>query len=81
MNHSGIIDRVPAEVRREWVHNGIYPNKSVYELFCEHVGQHPDSPAVISLDQTITYIELLAKVRRLAASLLNRPEFHGGCLV
>ncbi|MGH8761727.1 MAG: class I adenylate-forming enzyme family protein [Nitrosospira sp.] len=68
MNHSGIIDMVPAEIRREWTQNGTYPNKSVYELFCEHVWQHPESPAVISLDQTITYLELLDKVRRLAAS-------------
>ena len=69
MNHSGVIDRVPAEMRRQWAQNGIYPDKSVYELFCEHVRQHPDSPAVMSLDQTITYIELLDKVHRLASSL------------
>ena len=69
MNHSGIIDMVPAEIRREWTRNGIYPNKSVYELFCEQVSQHPDNPAVISLDQTISYAELSDKVRRLAASL------------
>lgn len=68
MNHSGIIDMVPAEIRRGWARNGTYPNKSVYELFCEHVWQRPDNPAVISLDQTITYLALLDKVRRLAAS-------------
>jgi acyl-CoA synthetase len=69
MNHSGIIDMVPAEIRREWSRNKIYPNKSLYELFCEHVWQHPDSPAVISLDQTVSYITLLNKVQRLAGSL------------
>ncbi|KIO49887.1 class I adenylate-forming enzyme family protein [Nitrosospira sp. NpAV] len=69
MNHSGVIDRVPAEIRQQWAQNGIYPGKSVYELFCEHVRRHPDSPAVISLDQTITYIELLDKIHRLAGSL------------
>ncbi|PTR17570.1 acyl-CoA synthetase [Nitrosospira sp. Nsp2] len=68
MNHSGIVDMVPAEVRREWTLNGIYPNKSVYELFCEHVCQNPDSPAVVSFDETITYAALLDRVRRLAAS-------------
>lgn len=69
MNHSGVIDMVPAKIRQQWVQNGIYPDKSVYKLFCEHVRQHPDSSAVISLDQTITYIELLDKVHRLASSL------------
>lgn len=69
MNHSGIIDMVPADVRREWIRNGIYPNKSVYELFCEQVCRHPDNPAVISLDQTINYADLSDKTRRLASSL------------
>ena len=69
MNHSGVIDMVPAEIRKQWAQNGIYPDKSVYELFCEHVRRHPDNPAVISLDQTITYAELLDKIHRLAGSL------------
>ena len=68
MNHSGIVDMVPAEVRRQWTLNGIYPNKSVYELFYEHACKNPDSPAVVSLSGTITYAALLDKVRRLAAS-------------
>lgn len=68
MNHSGILDRVPAEVRAQWARQGIYPNKSLYELFCEQVRQHPDSPAVISLDHTISYAALLDKVHCLAAS-------------
>lgn len=68
MNHSGIVDMVPAEVRRQWTLNGIYPNKSVYELFYEHACKHPDNPAVVSLGETITYAALLDKVRRLAAS-------------
>ncbi|SEL40699.1 class I adenylate-forming enzyme family protein [Nitrosovibrio tenuis] len=69
MNDSGIIDLVPAEVRSQWARNGTYPNKSLYELFCEHVRRHPDAPAVISLDHTITYLRLLDKVHRLASSL------------
>lgn len=68
MNHSGIMDLVPAEVRSRWARNGTYPNKSLYELFCEHVWQHPDTPAVMSLDHTITYAGLSNKVLRLAAS-------------
>ena len=35
MNHAGIIDLVPAEVRAQWIRNGIYPNKSLFALFCE----------------------------------------------
>jgi acyl-CoA synthetase len=68
MNHSGIIDMVPAELRREWTLNGIYPNKSVYELFYEHACRNPGSPAVVAIEETITYAALLDKVRRLAAS-------------
>jgi len=68
MNHSGILDRVPAEIRAQWARQGIYPNKSLYELFSGQVRQHPESPAVISLDHTISYTALLDKVHRLAAS-------------
>lgn len=68
MNHSGIIDMVPAEVRRQWTLNGIYPNKSVYELFHEHARKYPNSPAVASVSETISYAALLDKVRQLAAS-------------
>ncbi|HEY8033983.1 MAG TPA: class I adenylate-forming enzyme family protein [Methylobacter sp.] len=69
MNHAGIIDIIPSEIRSQWIENGTYPNQSVYRLFCRHVEQHPDSPAILSLDQTVTYAELLDKVHRFAASL------------
>lgn len=36
MNHAGIIDLVPAEVRQQWTNDGIYPDKSLFDLFCEH---------------------------------------------
>ncbi|SFE34667.1 class I adenylate-forming enzyme family protein [Nitrosomonas sp. Nm166] len=68
MNHSGILDLVPAEIRNQWIQEGIYPNKSLYELFCEHVQQNPAKPAVISFGQTIIYAELQHKVCCLAAS-------------
>jgi len=68
MNHAGIIDIIPSEVRSQWVDDGTYPNQSVYELFCRQVQQHPDNPAVLSLDQTVIYAELLDKVQRLATS-------------
>lgn len=68
MNNAGIIDLVPAELRRQWIADGTYPNQSVYELFCKHVQRHPDEPAVLSPDETVTYGELLDAVLRLAAS-------------
>ncbi|MGZ5007454.1 MAG: class I adenylate-forming enzyme family protein [Methylobacter sp.] len=67
MNHAGILDIIPGEIRSQWVESGIYPNQSVYQLFCRHVQQHPDSPAVLSLDRVVSYAELLGKVQRLAA--------------
>jgi acyl-CoA synthetase len=69
MNHAGIIDLVPAEVRQQWANDGIYPDKSLFDLFCEHVRKNPEKPAVVTLDHTITYQELLHKVTCLANSL------------
>jgi len=69
MNHAGIIDLVPAEVRAQWIRNGIYPNKSLFALFCEQARKNPDKAAVVSLDHTITYGELQHKIACLAASL------------
>ncbi|WP_292994063.1 class I adenylate-forming enzyme family protein [Nitrosomonas sp.] len=69
MNHSGILDLVPVEIRNQWIQNGAYPNKSLYALFCEHVQQNPGKSAVISLDQAVTYGELQHKVSCLAARL------------
>lgn len=66
MNHAGIIDLVPAEIRQQWVNEGIYPDKSLFDLFCEHVRKNPEKPAVVTLDHTITYQELLHKVICLA---------------
>ncbi|PTN11154.1 class I adenylate-forming enzyme family protein [Nitrosomonas aestuarii] len=77
MNHAGIIDLVPTEVRRQWMQNGIYPNKSVYELFLERALQTPDKPAVVTLYEIITYAELLDKVKRLAAAFKMRGVVTG----
>ena len=77
MNHAGIIDLVPTEVRRQWIQNGIYPNKSVYELFLERALQTPDKPAVVTLYEIITYAELLDKVKRLAAAFKIRGVVTG----
>ncbi len=68
MNHAGLIDLVPAKVRQQWAQTGAYPNKSVYELFCEKAAKYPDNPAVISLDESVSYAQLLDKAQRLAHS-------------
>lgn len=77
MNHAGIIDLVPARNRDQWVQDGIYPNKSVYELFLEHAQCKPDKAAVATLNETITYAELLDKVKRLAAFFKARGVVAG----
>ena len=69
MIHAGLIDLVPAEVRQQWVEDGTYPNQSVYQLFCDQVARQPDSPAVISLEESVGYAQLLDKVNRLANRL------------
>jgi acyl-CoA synthetase len=69
MNHAGIIDLVPVKIRQQWVQDGTYPNHSVYQLFCDHVAKQPDNPAVISLQETVTYAQLLDKTNRFANSL------------
>ncbi|UJP05120.1 MAG: AMP-binding protein [Nitrosomonas sp.] len=69
MNHSGIVDLVPADIRDQWIKSGIYPNKSLFQLFYEQAQRQPDKPAVVSPEQTISYGELQHKVACLAASL------------
>jgi acyl-CoA synthetase len=69
MNHAGLIDLVPGEIRRKWMENGRYPNKSIYALFHEQVCRHPGNPAVILADETLSYTRLQDKVLRLAARL------------
>lgn len=68
MNHSGILDLVPVDVRNQWIKNGAYPNKSLYQLFCEKVQIHPDKLAVVTLEHTISYEQLQYRVACLAAS-------------
>lgn len=69
MNNTGIIDLVPMDVRREWVRNGTYPNKSVFQLFRQHAERHPEKLAVLSPEESISYGELLDRSLRLAAGL------------
>jgi len=69
MNTAGIIDLVPAELRRRWAQDGTYPNKPVFTLFAEKANAHPDKPAVLSSNGTVTYGELMAASLRLAGGL------------
>lgn len=67
MNRSGMIDLVPAHLRREWEEKGFYPNQSVFELFCKEARRHPEKIAVLSPDESITYGALLERALRLVA--------------
>ena len=77
INHSGMIDLVPANLRREWEETGLYPNKSVFELFRERARRHPEKVAVFSPVGSITYGELLDRALRLAAGLRARGVIAG----
>jgi acyl-CoA synthetase len=77
MNHSGIIDLVPANLRRMWEEKGFYPNRSVFELFLEKAQSHPDKLAVLSPAGSMTYGDLLDRALRLAASLKARGVVAG----
>lgn len=77
MNSAGIIDLVPAELRRQWSENGIYPNQTVYQLFCRHAQHRPEKLAVLSPGEDISYGALLDQALRLAASFSARGIVAG----
>ena len=68
MNNVGIVDLIPAQLRKQWVEDGSYSNVAIYELFRRHAMAHPDRDAVLSMDETLTYGNLLHKVHCLANS-------------
>ncbi|WP_280330843.1 class I adenylate-forming enzyme family protein [Nocardia wallacei] len=68
-NTSRYHDLVPAELRGAWSAAGHYPGSDIYTLFARHVARHPDKPAVIDADGTLTYAELDDLTVRLAAGL------------
>jgi acyl-CoA synthetase len=77
MNQSGLIDLVPADLRREWEHSGLYPNRTVFELFAEKAELQPEKPAVLSPDGSITYGALFEVARRLASGLKKNGVVSG----
>lgn len=68
-SHSGLDDLVPFESREQWKRQGIYADKSLYQLFLEKVVKHPDKVAVQSFGESITYGYLFDKVLRVASEL------------
>lgn len=69
MNPSGIIDLVPAALRAQWSQSGLYPDCSVYQLFCRHLAQDPHKAAVLQPGHSVSYAELNDAALRLARSL------------
>ncbi|MBO4206622.1 class I adenylate-forming enzyme family protein [Micromonospora echinofusca] len=62
-------DLVPSDLRREWAALGLYPDRTLFDLFREQVAAHPDRAAVICDDGTTTYAELYGAVLSFAAAL------------
>ncbi|WP_353189896.1 class I adenylate-forming enzyme family protein [Pandoraea pnomenusa] len=71
MSTSVFADLVPKRLREQWAVAGIYPNKSVFEVFQYRATQHPNRVAVISDGLETTYSELLTSSLKLAAGLRN----------
>ncbi|WP_020674218.1 class I adenylate-forming enzyme family protein [Amycolatopsis nigrescens] len=66
-----LTDRVPAVLRREWVHSGLCPGRDLHTLFREQARAHPRREAVIDADGALDYESLGVEVRRLAAELVS----------
>lgn len=77
MNPSGLIDLVPAPLRRAWSEQGFYPDQTVQAAFAAHAHRHPDRPAVLSPDGTVSYGQLLDAACRIAAGLRERGIVAG----
>lgn len=66
-------DLVPAARRAAWP----CPGESLYPLFCGQVAAQPQRAAVIDQDGVVTYAELDAQVRRVAAVLTDHDVGPG----
>ncbi|MEN9868704.1 MAG: hypothetical protein RL748_4294 [Pseudomonadota bacterium] len=69
MNPSGLIDLVPQALRDAWCQSGLYPDRTVYQMFCQHAQQQPEQLAVLSATHSMSYAALQQAALRLAASL------------
>jgi len=86
-------DLVPQDLRRDWTRRGWYPERDSYRLFEDWVAKDPDRPAVADDRGTVTYGELAAKARLVAARLsgagigagdivgIQVPNVHQACAV
>ncbi len=77
MNPSGLIDLVPAPLRRSWSEQGFYPDQTVHAMFTAHARRHPDHPAVLSPAGSVSYGQLLEAACRIAAALRERGIVAG----
>ncbi|QNM95310.1 class I adenylate-forming enzyme family protein [Chitinimonas koreensis] len=69
MNPAGILDLIPAPLRRQWADSGLYPQQTAFQMFRRHAAERPQQPAVLSQGESVGYGELLERARRLATSL------------
>jgi acyl-CoA synthetase (AMP-forming)/AMP-acid ligase II len=64
-----INDLVCTHLRRQWAASGIYPDRSIYELFAVHARTDPHRPAVLDDEGEFSYAAIDELARRLAAGL------------
>ncbi len=60
-------DLVPHALRRAWVAAGLCPDADLYGLFTDRVRAHPDRQALVDDAGVLSYADLDAEVRRVAA--------------
>ncbi|WP_020405775.1 class I adenylate-forming enzyme family protein [Hahella ganghwensis] len=81
MNNTGVIDLVPVAMREQWASEGYYPDRTVYELFCDKARENPEKPAVLEMNGTTTYGQLAEAAARFANSLLQQGITNGDVVV
>ncbi|MFI9634239.1 class I adenylate-forming enzyme family protein [Nocardia sp. NPDC051929] len=65
-------DLVPRKLRRTWAADGSYPDLDLYSLFRARRCQHPHRTALVDNEGEVSYAELDALARQLAAGLAAR---------
>ncbi|WP_433328375.1 AMP-binding protein [Spirillospora sp. CA-294931] len=66
---TSVHDLVPAELRRRWAADGVYPDLDLYALFRAHRYARPDRVGVIDSAGALTYADLDRLARSAAAGL------------
>ncbi|QMU71326.1 class I adenylate-forming enzyme family protein [Streptacidiphilus sp. P02-A3a] len=72
-SNAGLVlrDAVPAELRARWAAAGLCPGRGLYQAFRDRVAAHPDRTAVTDAEGSLSYAELDARARSLAAALVR----------